>query len=138
MRKLAGIVIEWMKWVIKEMPELAQMLHMERTIKRWENGVDVILRNAPVIIVAHADKGHRAAPFACTIALTYMELAATSMGLGCCWAGYFYAAATTFPAMSDALSLPEGKMSFGAMMLGYPKFQYHRLPLRNPPSIIWR
>jgi nitroreductase len=138
LKRLAGIVIEWMHWVIKELPELAEMLHMDRTIERWENGANVILRNAPAVVVAHAEKDNRAAPAACTIALAYMELAATAMGLGCCWAGYFNAAATTFPAMSEALALPEGHISFGSMMLGYPKFKYQRLPLRNTPSITWR
>jgi nitroreductase/NAD-dependent dihydropyrimidine dehydrogenase PreA subunit len=138
LKSLAGIVIEWMRWVIKEMPELAQMLHMERTIERWEKGTDVILRDAPAVVVSHAEKDHRAAPFACTIALSYMELAATSMGLGCCWAGYFHAAATTFPKMIKALSLPKGHASFGSMMVGYPKFKYQRLPPRNPPPITWR
>ena len=75
---------------------------------------------------------------ACTIALTYLELAATSMGLGTCWAGYFNVTATSFPPMQEALALPPGHQAFGSMMVGYPKFSYHRLPLRNPPAISWR
>lgn len=78
------------------------------------------------------------APHACTIALTYLELAATSMGLGTCWAGYFNVAATSFPPMQEALALPPGHQAFGSMMVGCPKFSYHRLPLRNPPAISWR
>jgi len=74
----------------------------------------------------------------CTIALTYLELFATSMGLGCCWAGYFNAATVSFPPMKEALSLPDGHQCFGSMMAGYPEFGYHRLPLRKPPEIIWR
>ena len=74
------------------------------------------------------------APAACTIALTYLELAAPSIGLGCCWAGYFYAAATTFPPLQEALALPKNHQCFGAMMAGYPKFNYHRMPLRKYPD----
>jgi nitroreductase len=136
--KLAGIVADWMRWMVSNMPEFAASMHMARTLGRWEKGIDVILRNAPIVIVSHAEKENSLAPATCTIALTYLELAATSMGLGCCWAGYFNAAATTFPPMTEALSLPSGHQAFGSMMVGYPKFKYHRLPSRKSPEIKWR
>ncbi len=138
LKRLAGIVIDWMRYVIANMPELAVAMQLERTVKRWEAGADVVLRNAPVLIIAYAEKDDRTAPATCTIALTYLELAATSMGLGCCWAGYFNAAATTFPPMIEALALPQGHQSFGAMMVGYPQFKYQRLPSRKTPKITWR
>jgi nitroreductase/NAD-dependent dihydropyrimidine dehydrogenase PreA subunit len=138
LQNLAGIVVDWMRWMLGNMPQIAQNLHMDKTVRRWEEGVDVILRNAPAVIIAHAEKANRAAPPACTIALSYLELAATSLGLGSCWAGYFNAAATTFPPMQEAVALPAGHQCFGAMMVGYPKFRYHRLPSRNAPAITWR
>ena len=138
LRKLAGIVADWMRWMIGNMTEIASYLHLDRTVKRWADGKDIILRDAPAVIIAHAAKDNGMAPVACTIALTYLELAATSMGLGCCWAGYFNAAATTFPPMIEALQLPAGHQSFGSMMVGYPKFSYHRLPVRKSLGITWR
>ena len=66
------------------------------------------------------------------------SLGATGMGLGGCWAGYFNAAVNTFPPMQQALGLPEGHQCYGAMMIGYPKFRYHRMPERKAPSITWR
>lgn len=138
LKRLAGIVVDWMRWMLAHMPELAISLHIDRTLERWEAGSDVILRDAPAVIVAHAEKDNRMAPSTCTIALTYLELAATGMGLGCCWAGYFNAAASSFPPMMEALALPAGHQSFGAMMVGYPKFRYHRLPTRTAPNITWR
>jgi nitroreductase len=111
---------------------------MDRTVARWDRGYDVILRDAPAVIVAHADKDNRVAPAACTIALTYLELATTTMGMGACWAGYFNAAATTFPPMQQALALPEDHQTFGSMMVGYPKFRYQRMPSRKEPKITWR
>ena len=130
LRNLAGIIADWMSSI----PDT----HVNWEFRRWEDGKDSILRDAPVVIVTHAEKDNRFAPPASTIALAYLELAATSMGLGCCWAGFFISAATSFPPMIETLSLPEGHRCFGAMMVGYPKFSYHRLPLRNPPRITWR
>jgi nitroreductase len=138
LQNLSGIVVDWMRWMISNMPEIALSMHMDRVIKRWEGGKDVILRGAPVVIVAHAEKDNRLAPTTCTIALTYLELASTSMGLGCCWAGFFNAAATSFPPMIEALRLPKGHQCFGSMMVGYPKYSYHRLPVRKQPGITWR
>jgi hypothetical protein len=63
----------------------------------------MLKKSAPIVIVAHAAKDDLMAPTASTIALSYLELTATSMGLGCCWAGYFNAAATNFPPMMEAL-----------------------------------
>ena len=138
LKHLAGITVDWMRWMQDNMPEIAMSLHLDRAIRGWEDGKDIVLRDAPVVIIAHAAKNDRTAPTSCTIALTYLELAASGMGLGCCWAGYFHAAATTFPPMMEALSLPDGNQCMGAMMVGYPKFRYHRLPLRKPPAITWR
>jgi nitroreductase/NAD-dependent dihydropyrimidine dehydrogenase PreA subunit len=138
LKRLSGIVVEWMRWMLTNMPEVASSMHMDRTVTRYENGYDVILRDAPAVIVAHAHKENRVAPAACTIALTYLELASTTMGMGACWAGYFNAAATTFPPMQTALALPDGHQAFGSMMVGYPKYRYQRMPRRNEPKVTWR
>ncbi|WP_319524027.1 nitroreductase family protein [uncultured Desulfosarcina sp.] len=134
---LAATVIEWMRWMMDNQPEVAAVLHMARAVERWEAGDDVILRGAPALVVAHAPKNDFAAPPACTIALAYMELAAVPMGLGACWAGYFWAASQGFPAMVKALDLPSGHRCYGALMVGYPRFTYQRLPLRRQPVVSW-
>lgn len=137
-QKLAGTVIDWMRYMLKHQPDVANFLHMDRVVDRWEKGKDAVCRKAPHVIVAHASKENRMAPVAATIALAYLELAAPSFGLGACWAGYFNAAATFWPPMQKALALPEDHISLGAMMIGYPKYKYHRLPPRKEPQIIWR
>lgn len=136
--RLAGLVIEWMRNLIKDGSPIVAAMHMDRVVAAWETGVERICRGAPHVVVAHAPEDERTAPAACTIALTYVELAAPSFGLGACWAGYFNAAANFWPPMKEALSLPDGHVSFGAMMLGHPKYKYQRLPSRNEAQISWR
>jgi len=139
LHKIGGIVADWMRWVICNMPEVALAFHMDNTLRQWEEGNCVSLfPDAPVAIIAHAAEDNPLALSTCTIALTYLELAAGGMDLGCCWAGYFHAAATSFPPMKEALSLPAGHQCYGAMMLGYPAIAYHRLPIRKSPSLTWR
>jgi nitroreductase len=135
--KLGEVAIEWMHQTITTKPDFPLSKPIANALKRWGNGTNVISRGAPVIIITHAEKGNMLAPTSCTIALTYMELAATSMGLGCCWASYLNAAANEHPPMAKALSLPEGHQCFGAMMVGYPKLTFYRLPLRKNPKITW-
>ncbi|HEY9160889.1 MAG TPA: nitroreductase family protein [Desulfomonilia bacterium] len=138
LKRFSGIVIDWMRFMLEGMREIAVSMHMDRAVERWEAGKDVILRKAPVVVVAYDEAANPMAPSSCTIALAYLELAAHGMGLGACWAGYFNAAAMTFPPMKKALCLPESCQSFGSMMIGYPRFDYVRIPSRKKPDISWR
>ena len=72
------------------------------------------------------------------IAMTHLELAAIAYGLATCWAGYFTGAAKTWPPMQEALALPEDHELAYAMMIGYPKYKYQRIPVRNAADITWR
>jgi nitroreductase/NAD-dependent dihydropyrimidine dehydrogenase PreA subunit len=138
MKSLAAIVIDWMKFVVKAQPEFAKMMSFDHVISAWGLGKDRVLRDAPHMIVAHGLSSLPPAQTACVIALTYMELYAASKGLGTCWAGYFNAAANFFDPMKQALALPAGHQTFGALMIGYPSNTYHRIPTRNEPRVTWR
>lgn len=137
-KHLAGVVIDWMRSQIEAKSPLARALGMEGLVAAWEADCDPILRGVPHLIVTHAPKDNRVASLACTIGLTYLELTALPFGVGTCWAGYFQIAAGMSPSLQEALALPDGHQSFGAMMVGYPKFEYQRIPIRNEAQITWR
>ena len=137
-KRLAGLVVDWMRVAIKEMSPTAEFLRFDLIIESWGSGIDRIMRVAPHAIVAHAPADNVFAPQSSPIALTYLELAAYALGLGACWAGYFQAAASFHHPMQEALQLPDGHVSLGAMMIGYPKHRFSRIPLRKEPPIIWR
>jgi nitroreductase/NAD-dependent dihydropyrimidine dehydrogenase PreA subunit len=138
LHRLTGMVADWMRDMIKKQPAMAAAMHMELLVGAWDLGIDVICRDAPHLIIAHGPGADVTAQTACTIALTYLDLAAPSLDLGTCWAGFFQAAAMFWEPLQKALTLPKGHVSFGAMMVGYPRHTYHRLPLRNPPVITWQ
>ena len=104
----------------------------------WDGGYDSILRNAPTLVAASAPKEASNGLVDCTIALTTLELAALPLGLGTCWAGLLQAALLNAPGAREALGLPAGHTAHYPMMIGYPKFAYHRLPERRAPPITWR
>lgn len=136
-KRLSGHVIDWMRQLIDEKSPFAEAMQMGRIVQGWEYGMDPVTRDAPHLVIAHGHKGDPTAQAAATIALAYFELAATGFDLGACWAGYFTAAALFWPPMQEALALPENHTCCGALMVGHPKFKYHRLPLRNEPEISW-
>jgi nitroreductase/NAD-dependent dihydropyrimidine dehydrogenase PreA subunit len=130
--------LDWIRWVMKNQPQLAIHLNMKRMLERQERDHNVFLRGAPVLVVTHASKENPIAVIDSATALAYLDLAANSMGLGTCWAGYVYIMANSFPAFKTLLALPEGHSTTGCMMLGYNKFKYYRIPKRREPKIVWR
>lgn len=136
-RQIAGIVVDLVRHMIKERHPMAEKYGLPVILNAWESGIDVISRGAPGLIVAHAPKDYMMAQIDCTIALTFLDLAAPAFGLGTCWAGLLMVAASQWPPLLQALSLPEGNACFGVMMIGYPKYKYQRLPLRREADITW-
>ena len=137
-RRLSGLVVDWMRVTIKEAPALAKTFHFDRVVALWDGGKDPICRNAPHLIIAHAAENVRMAQVDCILAFAYAELTAPPMGLGTTWAGYVMTATTFYPPLMEAMNLPEGHKCFGVMMVGYPKLKFVRMPPRNPPAVAWR
>jgi len=130
-------VIDWMAHMIKTQPETAAMLNMEVLVDQWNQDRDRICRGAPQLVFAHASQEFGSAPADCHTAIAYLELALPSFGAGSCWAGYVNYAANQWPPLVKKLNLPENHRANGAVMLGYPKYRYHRAPMRNRPDITY-
>ena len=81
-QRMASIVVDWMRFMIAQQQQIAQAYHFDRVVHAWENGLDRILRGAPHVVVAHGPKDLPVSQSSCTIALTYLDLAADSLGLG--------------------------------------------------------
>lgn len=135
-QRYASMVVDWMRHLAAEETRLGRTARESRIIRYWDAGVDYICRDAPHVVVAFGPSDGGATN--CAIALSYLELAAPSFSLGACWAGFFNRAANQWPPLQQALGIPEGHAPFGAMMVGYPRHAYHRLPLRDEPRIDWR
>ncbi len=137
-RRLAGLVVDWMRIAIKEAPTSPNVFHFDRVVKIWDGGKDPISRNAPHLIVAHAADNSRLAQVDCILSLAYAELIAPVLGLGATWAGYMMNATIFYPPFVEALKLPDGYKCFGIMMVGYPELKFVRMPVRNSPAVTWR
>ncbi len=136
-RSMSGLVVDFIGHMSAEKHPLAERYRKFGIVKAWEAGTDIVTRGAPGLVIAHAPKDYINARTDCAIALTFLDLAAPSFGLGTCWAGIFMAAASQWPPLQKSLALPEANACCGAMMIGYPKYKYHRLPSRKEADITW-
>ncbi len=137
-RKIAAHTVNWMRYVVKTYPEIAQTLNMETIIQHCENGNDRICRDAPGLVFTYASNEFGSASADCHTALAYLELALPAFGLGSCWGGYVNRAATQWPELMEMLNFPENHTCHGALMVGIPKFRYQRAPKRNKPDVIYK
>jgi len=133
--KIGALVIDWMRYIVKTAPEVAQTLNMGLLISQWDDGIDRICRDAPQLVFVYAADEFGSGSADCHTAMAYLELALPGLGLGSCWAGYVKYAVNQWPDLKKEINLPEKHTCHGAMMVGYPKFKYFRAPKRNAPVI---
>lgn len=137
-RGLSRLTVEWMRSVLKKDPQPAYAPYLPMIVAAWDAGYDIVLRNAPVVVVASAPRQDPNGLVDVTLALCYLELAATAKGLGSCWAGLVQGAMLSSPQMKKEMGIPEGHPHHYPMMLGYPKPRYFRMPERKAPKIYWK
>lgn len=92
------------------------------------------MRGAPHLILATTRKNFPRGRENTILSLTYLELFATSFGLGSCWAGLFEMCALSdhYPLL-ELFDIPEDKVITGAVMVGYHKYSY-----RSSESFSWK
>jgi len=136
--KLSSMTVDMFKDMIAKKHPMSLAYSLSGIINTFDSGYDIILRDAPVLVIAHAPKDYPIGVVDSSIALTYLDVASGSLGLGTCWAGFLMMAYPNWEPIQKFLNLPEGNVCCGAMMLGYPKYKYQRMPARKKAKIIWK
>jgi nitroreductase len=140
LNRLAGMTIDWLRKLLNDNPGLAKIYPpFQSILAQWDSGSDSVLRNAPVLVIASAPKEATNGMVDVTLALSYLDLLAPTMGLGSCWAGLLQGALLSLPSLKEIAGIPAPHSHHYPMMLGYPKVKgYFRLPERKPPKINFR
>jgi nitroreductase/NAD-dependent dihydropyrimidine dehydrogenase PreA subunit len=138
LKKITDLTIQWMDKQLKDNVECVKpYAGIVKTY--YKTGRDVILRDAPNLVIATASRELTTGRDSSRYSLAYAELYAPSLGLGTCWAGFFEMCAFAgYCELLELLNIEEGKVVTGAIMLGYPKYTYYRLVDRNPLEITWK
>ena len=136
-QKLAEGVIDWMRVVSQANPEMAGMYNLKMLVDTFDNGYDIICRNAPHIIIGYSPANYPIGANDVVIATSHLELLAPSYGLGTCWAGFLMMAIRNSTEVKKVVGLDASSAVYTATMLGYPKYQYYRTPVRNKADVKW-
>jgi len=136
-KEIAARTVEWMRKVLEQAPQLVPP-YFPLIVGAWDMGYNSVTWSAPVLIVASAPKEATTGMIDVSLALCYLDLAARKLGLGTCWAGLVEGALQGSPALRESVGLPDGHPYHYAMMVGYPKRKYARLPERKAPKITWK
>lgn len=121
--------------------DISQQLRVYHNIikirKEREQLEGMIFRNAPAVILVHGVRANNQTHANCAIAVRNMEIMATSMGLGTCWAGFLTAAAHMSKTIGTYLGVPADRNVFGALMVGHPKHPYKKSIPRKSRDVRW-
>lgn len=112
-------------------PELLHLANLH------DEGVDVFLKNAPTLVLFHAEDNGGLAVIDANLALQNATLAAEALGVGCFYAGFVVMACNRDQRIAKFLSLPAGHKIFGALAIGYPRLSYKKWPERKPARVTW-
>lgn len=136
MRRLINCVADWLDDFAGNKPETPARRTSKVMVAQVRKGKDPIFRGAGQLAVAIAQKDPWGKSDA-AISLAYFELAAHSLGVGCCWAGYFTSATEHSPEIRLLLGLQPHEIAGGAQMFGYPAVKASYTPPRGSTPIEW-
>ena len=110
---------------------------MAAVVRSHDAGHDPIFRGAPCAVFACAESDYDLSACNCDIAVSYLELALPTLGLGACWAGFVMRASIASAEVRASMGLPEGQTPFAGLMVGLPELKYRRIPARRELRVTW-
>lgn len=129
------VIVEWMEQQLKNPSHWSFSRHVNAY---RDTNIDTVLRDAPHLILATAPRDFKNGRENTISAFSYLELFATTLGLGSCWAGLFEMCAfSNYSPLLQLFNIPADKIITGAVMIGYPKYKYKRLVDRNPLDVVF-
>lgn len=99
--------------------------------RAYRMGTDAIFRGAPHIIVTSAPEDDPCPVADGIINLSYLELMASSMGIGVVWVGFAMHVLSLIPELKAELGIPDNHVLGYAMLIGEPAVKYHRGVIRD-------
>ena len=135
LHRIGGMTVDWIRELIKDPRAVAAAPYLPAAVAYWDAGNDSVLRGAPTLITAIAPQRASIGMVDLTLALSYMDVFAQTLGLGTCWAGLVAGALANSAEVRAVVGIPEGYPHCYPLMLGYPAVQYHRTPERKTPKI---
>lgn len=109
--------------------------YFAKLIRKAEQGIKPVFRNAPSVVAIYAEKSDRMAHVNCISAQEYLIIQAHASGLGTCVIGF---AIHFHKIMEKALNLDKNMRVHSVLIMGYPKYPYAHTIRREPSNFIRR
>ncbi|MBP6993325.1 MAG: nitroreductase family protein [Spirochaetes bacterium] len=100
-------------------------------------GRDIILHNAPVMILVHGPAKGSFVCDNCSIAATNIINYAHALGLGTCYIGFMTLALRFSKKLGKKLKVPEGRKVYASLVMGYPAYSHPNTVSRKKADILW-
>ena len=110
---------------------------MEYYIELKESGRDLILHNAPALILLHGPAASFFASDNCHIAATNIINYAHSLNLGTCFIGFVTLLSRFNKNLRGLVELPKGQKLYASLVIGHPAFPHPHTASRKKPPIKW-
>jgi nitroreductase len=114
---------------IKMLPE------MEAVVRGCDAGRDVILYNAPCVVMLHAPADDTLAPENACYNAANLLLTAETLGLGACVIGFMTESAARDKEIRRLAGIPQGHRVLCTIVIGHPKFAYRRTIPKDEPNV---
>lgn len=129
-KKLSQMIAHWFDTDCRNNPVLSKRYNIDSILERYRAGRDPILRKAPAIAFTVGPKQMTWGGVDSGIALTYFNLAAEALDIGCCFCGYGTNAAKFSQEIKDYLGIGENEECYCAICYGHKTIHAHRIPAR--------
>jgi nitroreductase/NAD-dependent dihydropyrimidine dehydrogenase PreA subunit len=112
--------------------------HFEHYVAEIQKGRDPVLHNAPSLILFHAEGRPMAlADINASFAVHNAALMIHAQGLGSFYSGFLAEVCRRDKSVQRLVKLPENHKVYGALVIGYPRFEFKKWPERRTPKITW-
>ena len=110
---------------------------MDTVVADAKEGKAPFLRNAPCLIVCHAEEIVHYPDANAMLALHNASLMCQALGLGSFLVGYVTGACDRGKSIPRLLGVPKHHKVYGALALGYPELTFKNWIQRRPPKVSW-
>jgi len=110
---------------------------LERGMAVFKNGRDIILHNAPALIIFHADERTIMPDINVQLAIQNATLMARLLGLGSFYTGFLLMACQRDKVIGRMIGLPKNHKVYGCLAIGYPKYEFKKWIERKKPEVSW-
>lgn len=110
---------------------------MEYYLELQKSGKDLILHNAPALLLLHGPSISFFASDNCHIAATNIANYAHSLGLGSCFIGFVTLASRFNDDLRNIIELPKKRKLYSSLVLGHPAYPHPYTASRKKPDVKW-